>query len=194
MPYRRTISPSVEPVSVNEAKAHLRIDGDDENAYVQALIVAAREYAEPLQGRAYITQTWEMVLDKKPGREIFLPRPPLQSVSSIVFTDKDGVATTVSAADYIVDSVSQPGRVVLKDDKDWPAVELPAIGGVKITFVAGYGANGALVPETIKQAILLMIGHWYSNREEVVLGGYNTPAKIPFAAHSLLQMERVTIL
>jgi len=190
MPYRRTVAPAIEPVSVDEAKFQARVDGSVEDGLIQAYIETARDYCEKVQNRAYIEQTWEMVLDSAPGRIITLPQPPLMSVSSIIFTDAEGVQTTVDAGDYLVDVVSQPGRVLLKDGKDWPDIVYPVTGGVKITFKAGYGATAADVPRAVKQAILLLVADWYKNRENTMQSDRQLLLTVPVSVDRLLQLDR----
>src|SRR5690554_6904374 len=117
----RVTQPAEEPVTLVEAKTHLRVDATDEDALISSLIASAREHVEAFQLRALVTQTWRLSLDRFPrGRVIRLPRPPLQSVTSITYTDPGGAQQTLSNTLYDVDTDSEPGRIVLKDDADWP--------------------------------------------------------------------------
>lgn len=181
--------PASEPVSLAEAKEQLRIDHSDEDGFITGLIEAARLYFEEAARRAFITQTWRLSLDEWPddSDEIELPRPPLQSVTSVVYTDEDGNATTWSTDDYIVDTDSEPGRIVLASNKNWPGVTLYPANPIQITFVAGYGNDSTDVPATYRQGIKLLIGHWYENREATVEA---TVKKIPLAADSLIWLNR----
>ncbi len=163
-------APGVEPVSLAEAKSHLRVDTTDDDALITALITAAREQVENDTRRALVTQTWDYVLDAFPsGSEIVLPLPPLQSVTSITYRDKDGNSSTFDASNYVVDTAGMFGRVVLKSGVTWPSVTLYPAGAVTVRFVAGYGDAGA-VPQSLKQAILLLVGHLYENREAAIMG------------------------
>ncbi|NSW92315.1 MAG: phage head-tail connector protein [Firmicutes bacterium] len=180
--------PSIEPITLEEAKAHIRVDGADEDILITSLITTAREYCESFQNRAYITQVWELILDAFPASPFNIPRPPLQSVDSIKYTDSDGLETTFDSTNYIVDTDSEPGRVALATGIVWPSMTLKSIGGVKIRFTAGYG-DAAAVPMMIKQAMLLLIGHWYENREASFIG--HVSREIEFAVHALLWPERV---
>jgi len=119
---------------------------------------------------------------------IYIPRPRLQSVTSISYTDTVGVSAEVPAGDYIVDSASEPGRVVLRSSASWPVAELQAAAGVVVRFVAGYGAAGD-VPQSIKQAALLLVGHWYENRETIVVG--TVQARLEFTVAALVGPYRV---
>ncbi len=181
--------PATEPVSLDEAKAHLRVTTTDEDAYIASLITAAREWCEGFQQRAYITQAHKLTLDRWPcGRAIYLPRPPLQSVTSIVYTDSEGAQYTIEAKSYIVDTDAEPGRIVLAYGASWPSVTLRPAAGVEITYVAGYG-DASDVPQKVKQAMLLLVGHWYEQREAVLAGSISK--EIEFAVHSLLWQDRV---
>lgn len=181
--------PQQEPVSLDEAKAHLRVTTTDEDAYIASLTTVAREWCEGFQQRAYITQTHKLTLDRWPrGCAIYLPRPPLQSVTSIVYTDSEGAQYTIEAESYIVDTDAEPGRIVLAYGASWPSVTLRPAAGVEITYVAGYG-DASAVPQKAKQAILLLVGHFYEHREVVLTGGISK--EIEFAVHSLLWQDRV---
>jgi uncharacterized phiE125 gp8 family phage protein len=179
-------APADFPIEFEEVKTHLRIDGTDEDDYIQALIIAATKYCENFQRRAYVTQTWELWIDEWP--EYFsIPLPPLVSVTSIDYYNTSDVKATVSSADYFVDTKSEPGRIVLNYSKSWPSTTLRPTNGICVTYICGYGYSDN-VPQNIKQAILLLIGHWFENRESST----DKPlSQIPLAVESLLWQERV---
>lgn len=159
-----------------------------DDTLLTALIQAAREYVEGYQNRALCTQTLELVLDSWPVRDsIEIPKPPLQSVTSIKYKDSAGTESTWADTNYIVDPDSFLGRVVLADGISWPTATLYPAGGIRIQFVAGYGL-AADVPQTTRQAMLLLIGHLYENREA---GTDRALTEIPFGVKSLLDMNRV---
>ncbi len=179
-------APADYPMELDEVKTHLRITGTDEDDYIQSLIIAATSYCEVFQNRAYVTQTWEYWCDSFPDY-FELPRPPLASVTSIDYYNTSDVKATVAAADYFVDTKSEPGRVHLNYNKSWPSTTLRPINGICVTYIAGYGYSEN-IPQNIKQAILLLCGHWFENRE----GSIDKPlSKIPFAVEALLWQERV---
>lgn len=180
--------PASEPVLPADAVLHCRIDGTDENALVTALIVAAREYCEKYSGRAYITQTIRASFDGWPRFPINLPRPPLASVSSIKYYGDDNTEYTLDVASYFVDTDSEPGRIALAAGISLPSTTLRDINAVQVTYTAGYG-NAAAVPQRVKQAMLLLIGYWYENREAAISG--KVSSEIKFAVHSLLGLDRV---
>ncbi|MFZ5762838.1 MAG: head-tail connector protein [Thermodesulfobacteriota bacterium] len=180
-------APAAEPVSLAEAKLHLRVEHAADDALITALIQAARERAEAITRRALISQTWEVYLDEWPSEGfIRLPMPPLQSVASVKYTDTDGVEHTFS--DWAADVASLPGRVVLNHGAAWPSVTLRPVNPIAVRFVAGYG-DAAAVPASIKAAMLLMIGHLYENREESVAGV--SIAALPMGAEALLAPFRL---
>lgn len=189
MPLKLITPPAEEPITLDEAKKHLRVDIANDDTLISSLITAAREYCEDFQNRAYITQTWQLWLDGWPdGSEISIPKPPLQTVSSIKYYSEDGAEYTLPAEDYIVDVQSQPGRVVLASGKSWPDVSLRPANAVVVDFVVGYG-DAVDVPQRVKQAILLLVGHWYEHREAVLTGSISK--EIEFTVSALLWQERV---
>lgn len=183
-------APATEPISLNEAKQHCVVDFNNDDTLISSLIVAAREYCETYQNRAYLTQTWELILDLWP-QIINLPMSPTQSVSSIKYKDYEGLEKTVEASDYIVDTDSEPARIIPAHGKTWPMSEpLQKIAGIRIRYVAGY-SSAVLVPQKVKQAILLLVGHWYNNREALVIGNLSVSKEIEFSVKALLNMQRV---
>lgn len=178
--------PITEPITLAEVKGFLRVDDATEDGFISSIIAASREYCEGFQNRAYNTQTWELWLDAWPCKScIQMPRPPLQAVTSIKCYGTDNAEYTMAPGDYFVDSKSEPGRVVLTYGKSWPSTALRTVNGVVVTFTAGY----TTIPEKVKQAIRLLIGHWFENREAAVLGAISR--EIEFAVHALLWQDRV---
>lgn len=166
-------APATEPVTLAEAKTHLRVDYSTEDAYITALIVAAREYCEQITGRCLAQRTFTATLDEFPayGADIVVPRAPLVSVQSLSYRDGNGVAVTMTAnTDYRVTTSVLPGRIRLPVTTGaWPATRR-IDDAVTIAFTAG----AATAPATAKQAMLLLIGHWFENRESVVQGTIST--------------------
>ena len=165
----QTVAPTIEPVRLEEAKWHLRIDNDDSDYIIENLIKAGREHVEAILNRALMTQTWVMYLEDWPDDSDFIeiPYPPLQSVSSIIYTDTSGTPNTwVAATYYHVDTDSEPGRVILRYGAEWPSATLAPNNPIAITFVCGYSLSQIDdVPQSIKQAILIDVADMYENRE-----------------------------
>jgi uncharacterized phiE125 gp8 family phage protein len=167
------ITPPAElPVSVVEAKAHLRIEHDDEDALIERIIGAAVARIDGRYGwlrRALVTQTWELELPWFPvSRRIALALPPLQSVTSVKYRDLDDVEQTFSSDSYQVVKTTDEGYIYLKTGESWPGGTFERPDAVKIQFVAGYG-GAAAVPETIRQAILIEIGGLYAERGDAAV-------------------------
>ena len=164
-----TSAPAAEPISLAEAKAHLRIDADDEDALIEQLIVAARMFVERTLGLALITQGWSYFLDFWPRSScVTLPIAPVQAISAVILHDGAGGSTTLDADDYAVDVLSQPARLVLNGAT--PPVVARALNAFEIAFTAGYGEEASDVPAPIRQALNLLVAHWFERREPVVLG------------------------
>jgi uncharacterized phiE125 gp8 family phage protein len=156
-----------------------------DEAYLETLIEMASDYTELYLMRSLITQTWEIWLDEWPEDPYEVRYPPLISVTSIKYYDTDNTEYTMDAADYYVDTTSEPGRIGLAYGCTWPSETLRPINGIKITISAGYGAAATDVPQAIRHAILLLIGHMYENREMVMATGA-IPKEIPMSYKALL--------
>jgi len=186
-----TGAPAVEPVTVSEAKAHLRVDGTAEDTLLGSLILTSRLHIEAALGLALITQSWRLRLDRWPnGAEVELPLSPLQSVASVKVAAADGEAETVPANRYVVDLDGTPPRLV-RNGGGWPQPE-KAAGGIEIDFTAGYGDDAEDVPAPIRQALLLLIAHWYEHRDPIEVGSRETA--IPAAVSDLLAPYRTVRL
>lgn len=190
--------PASLPVSIDEAKSHLRIEADDlttaDVATLSAYIGAATNYVEEYLRRRLVTQTWKFSLDGFPeGRgEIVVPASPLVSVSGFVYVDSStGISTAVPGSLYAVDAPSGPnpprGRISLAFEQEWPTAR-DQTNSVEFDAVVGYG-DPADVPEAIRVAILQIVGNLYANRETVVTGTIAT--KLPMSAEFLLSPYRL---
>ena len=186
-------APSVEPVTTAEAKEHLRVYTDDDDTYIDGLILAARNWAEDDTGRALITQTWTRYLNDWPGGNcIDLPFGSLQSVASVKYQDADDAQQTLSSDDYIVSTSETIGKIVLKSDEDWPTLRDDLVDAVQIEFTAGYGDAATDVPQIIRNAMLLMIGHWYENRESTIAG--MSINEVPMSTNAMLSKYRLDLV
>lgn len=186
--------PEEEPITLDEAKAHLRVDFTDDDGYIAALITVAREITEQRTNRALITQTWDYILDDFPQySEIKLRKPSLQSVTSVNYTDSAGIEHIMPTTDYVVDKNNIPGRIFLGFAKIWPVVILQPAAAVRIRFVAGYG-SASDVPMALKQAMLLLIAQWYENREPVVTSSRQSIVPVPMTFDYLIGPYKVVRL
>lgn len=176
--------PAVEPLSLAQAKAHLRVDGTDEDTLIASLVVAARVHVETTTRRALITQGWTFALDQWPSSgRVEVPLAPLISVGSIEIHDQDGIPATLDPVTYEVDGASVPPRILRRRGHVWPSPGLLA-GGIHIEISVGHGVLATDVPEPLRQAVRLIVAHWYEHREPVVLGENATP--VPDTVATLL--------
>jgi len=180
-----------KPVSLVEAKLHLRIDHNDEDTLIDALIDAATETLDGwsgLLGRCLITQTWKIALPGFcSGRIIRLPYPDIVSDGvTIKYFDLDDVEQTYAATSFSVLEDTDGGFVWLKSGEVWPTTN-DRPDAVSVEFDAGYG-DAAAVPAPIKAAILLKLGHLYEHREDVTTGSRG--ASLPKGAESLVMPYR----
>lgn len=186
MGLRLVTPPSAEPLTLADAKAHLRVEHTAEDALIEGYISAARARCEEYQRRAYLTQTWELTLDGFPYGAIRLPRPPLQSVESVTYRDADGVMRTMDPDAYRVDTDGDVGEISLAPGASWPPAR-SGTGAVRVRFVAG-AEDLQDVSETVRQAMRFYVGHYYANREAVAIGA--SVVAIPEAAKALLGPNR----
>lgn len=155
----KRITTPTEPVTLAEAKLHLRVDDTDEDALIHGLISAARETCEDrIEGTVPVTG-WRLTLDSFPDA-IKLPRPPIVSVESVKYLDTAGVQQTLSPLDYVVDTASSPGYIVPAFGKAWPETR-DQINAVEVEYTAG----SATPPAAIKAWLLLAVGDMYAHRE-----------------------------
>ena len=162
-----------------------------EDEYTESLITVARELVEEHTGRRLINQTWNYYLDEWPYKNhIKIPYAPLVSVASVGYTDCDGTTYTMSTTEYNVDTNSEPGRIVLENNGSWPSATLHPMNPINIEYVAGYGTSTD-VPKIIKQAMKLIIGDLYENRENSRDTKFGELKEIPLAARRLLANKRV---
>jgi uncharacterized phiE125 gp8 family phage protein len=182
----RTVAPTEDPVTLAEAKAHVRVDHADDDSLITALIAAATDHLDGytgILGRALITQTWRQDFAAF-APKLRLALRPVASVASVTYFDGDNASQTLSASIYGLFEDGAGPYIALDPDQTWPG-SYRRVDGVSVTYVAGEAA--AAVPNAIKQAILLLVGHWYANREAVAEGQMHA---VPMAAEALIQPYR----
>jgi uncharacterized phiE125 gp8 family phage protein len=170
--------PAVEPVSLSEMKAHLRLDHDGEDDLVAGLVTAARQMVETAARRVLISQSWRVMLHAFPqSRFAPLPVSPVIAVDAVRVFDADGIATDLAPDGFETDSLSDPPRV-------W-FVETPSPGrarhGIAIDVRAGFGPAPHDVPATLRLAIKIVVARWFENRGDVV-----SERALPFEALALI--------
>ena len=181
--------PSREPVQLSEVKSYLGITDDDDSQddVILGHIKAARKKVESYLNRSLITQTLEIAFKDWPDN-LYLDQMPVQSITSIIYTDDDGTDQTLSTAYYSLDDYSVRHKVYLNYSYDWPSAR-DVENSIKVRYVAGYGTTGASVPDDILQAMMIIIGNWVRYQASAESG---LPiSTIPYAAKELLQEYRV---
>lgn len=187
--------PTVEPISLEEARLHLRLDAQGsppahpDDSLIMDQLAAAREYAENFLGRTLSVYTYELVGDGFVAAGIELPMPPIVGIQSVKYLDATGTEQTLPSSDYQV-QVDENFSVFLlpAEGKLWPATQIGVTDAVRIRYEAGYddassSPAGIQLPRSIRAAILLMLGHLYWNREATTQGGLS---EIPLGVAALL--------
>ena len=186
MPLKRTVDPEVLPVSLPEVRQHTRVTNHDDDAHLKTLMESATRHIELLSRKQLITQTWRVTGCNWPGSIIELPKRPLVSVTTVKYHDTAGNQQTVDSGLYTVDTDATPGRIVLNHGESWPT-NRGHTNDIEITFVCGFG-DASDVPDTLRHAIKMMVGHWNENREAVMVGV--VAANTPMAVKDLYFAER----
>jgi uncharacterized phiE125 gp8 family phage protein len=182
--------PAVEPLDLTETKAHLRVEHDREDTAIQALIRAARELCEQVTRRALIEQTRALRLDRLPSlfkmhRMIPLPYPPLIAVEQVTQRSASGVETILPPADYeAVAGGEGSGRLSFKR-LPWEAA------GLTIRYRCGYGPAPDDVPAPLRHGMLMLLAHWYEQRESAASNGV---APVPYGVEALWRPFKVVSL
>ena len=175
----RITQPTVEPVSLGEAKVQARVDTEADDAYIQSLIAVARQYVEDILDITILTTVWEVSYDLFPVWAIVLPRPMLQSANiTVTYRLGDGATSTKSSAagDFRVDTRTVPGRIYPNWSDTWPGVRGDE-NSVVVNYTAGFGDDGSSVNPIYKHLIMMLVAHWYDSRQIVAPGNYGTIPK-----------------
>ena len=171
VPYGKLVlktGPATTAISLAEAKAFLRVDSDydDDNAYITSLIGVATNVVEQFTRRRLITQTYNIYYDEFPPF-MDLQVGNVASVTHVKYYDTDNTLQTLDTSEYDVDIRVKPGRIYQAEDGNFPSTyERP--NAVEVEFVVGGTASD--VPDAIKQAMYIVIGRYYENRQDVVMG------------------------
>lgn len=179
--------PETERVSLEDAKAHLRINHDADDEVIAALIKTARQICEEYTGLALITRDCRLYLDQWPKHTLSLPKPPLVNVAAVNVYDADGVPSEFPAAHYAVDTAGRPGRVEMTGTPPWPG---QALSGIEIEFSAGFGDSEDDVPSSLREGIKRLVAHLYMNRGDVGETAVRNAGAAPlFAPHRRMRLS-----
>ena len=181
--------PVLEPLSVSDAKAFLRVEHDDDDTIIAALIAAARNHVEALTRLGLINQTWRIVLDGWPEQGRIKPRlGPLRSLAAARVYNELGVASSIDTGRFVVDTASSTIAA--------PGWSLPvpgrAVAGIELDVNIGFGAAAADVLQILLQAIRMLVAHWYENRSLVSIG--QSVAMMPPSVNAMISSYRVLSL
>ncbi|MZR14230.1 hypothetical protein GQE99_14500 [Maritimibacter sp. DP07] len=177
--------PTERPISLASMKAHLRVRHDEEDTYIEGLVDAAVGMIDGPGGIgvALMEQTWRRSFDRIED-VVKLPGAPVKSIAEVGYIDRDGVTQTFAAANYELDANAEPARV-------WPVNAWPVVkdrpGAIWIDYVLGEAASAA-VDATLLQAVRMLVGHWYENREAVIVG--TSAASVPIGVDLILRSHR----
>ena len=183
----QTTAPAVEPLTLADVKAHLRIDSNEEDALLQSLILTSRLHVEVALGLALITQTWSCFFDRWPlalsssVAALNLPLSPVKSVEAVRIYAEDGTFASLPLSGFTFDLASRTPRVIrrLGTQTTDPGRRM---NGIEISVTAGFGATAADVPAPIRQALLLLVAHWYEHRDPGEIGSPDARIPIPISA------------
>jgi uncharacterized phiE125 gp8 family phage protein len=207
--------PAVLPLTLTQVKQHLRVDHDDEDATIAAILSAATSHLdgrEGLLGRCLLEQTWELRLDAFPcrwtgqtvtrDRAIEVPLPPLREVVSVKYVDENGDLQTLAPSVYqIIAGGFGLARIAEAWGQSWP-VTRDEPDAVRVTFKAGYAAAteesppaaGEGVPTVLLHALKLIAGHLYEHREAVAFDQRDPPVLIPMGVFAFINPFRIGVL
>lgn len=185
MTSKRISDPAVLAVTVQQAKAHLRISANDDDDVVQSLLAAAIDFLERDTGLSLINQTWRFWFDAVPDDKVLLiDRRPANDIVSFIGYDLTGNAASIGAESYFLNTVTVPARLRLAADQDWQV----AVNGLEVDVRSGFGETGADVPSSLVQAILCLVAHWYEFRG--AFDASDQPVSIPDAYKRLIKPWR----
>jgi len=170
MRLRRSLvtGPAIEPVTLDELKAHLRVDTSDEDELLLRHLVSARDAVEQYSGLKLINQTWDLWLDQQANTVLSIPLGPLVSIDGVYTTNDAGTETELASTYYICDTGDwqMPGRLILNYGVSWPAwPSQRTYRSVRVRVTVGFGTAATDVPRTIREAVLIIAAATYENRE-----------------------------
>ena len=168
--------PAVEPVTLAEAKAYLRLESEHEDALVESLVAAARRTLELATRRAFLAQSWRVTVEGRPGsRAVALPLAPVLEIVAVRVVSASGSPETLAVELYRLDDAADPPRLLVVADAPSPA---DGPGSIEIDARYGFGSEAADVPETIRLAILRLVARWFERRGDAGDGSGGLPADV----------------
>lgn len=194
MPDYQTTAPTTLALTLADAKLQLNVSSTIDDAIITSHIKAATLMLENRTNRCFVTQTRKLLLQNfgdpqhVRDRYVVIPRSPVKSISSITYVASEGTTTTLPSTDYTASIYDQPSRIGEAYNATWPSVRYQP-NAVAVTYVAGHSTVSSGVPENIKQAVRMVVSHWYRNREAVVTGTISK--EVEYGVDALLESEHV---
>lgn len=181
--------PGALPVSLADVKDYCRVDHDEEDNLLQALLDASVAHVQARVGKVLINQTWRADWDGRVSSfRRYLPVVPVSSITEIAYTDRDGADQTATIGDFHLVASEDEAWLEPKRGKVWPALDASP-SALRITYVAGFGGEAAVVPANLALAIKQIVAYWYEYREAVVVSGQ--PMELPLSAQVLINQSRI---
>jgi uncharacterized phiE125 gp8 family phage protein len=176
MPNLLNTPPVVEPISLAEAKAYLRVSHVDEDATISRLIEAARQTVEKHLGLGLLSQSWSVFFDRWPAPG-YLPitLAPILAITDVKIYGDDNVAAIIDPAHYYLDRLSRPARLTMRVGR-WLPQPGRVLNGIEVVLSVGFGTTAASVPQPLREALLLLLTHYYANRGDAA--AFDMPAGI----------------
>jgi len=183
----RVAAPATTPITLAEAKAQMRVETSDDDALITRLIAAAVAFTDGqgALGKAMITQTWRQWVGNNPN-EIQLAMLPVASVTAVKYYDTDGALQTATLADFEVFGTSTYKYIKPASGKSWPVAQTRS-DAIAVEYTAGYGDATTDIPDTLRHALLMLIAHWYENRENSTMDKLEST---PFGFDEMINIER----
>lgn len=179
-----TSGPTIEPVTLAEAKAHLRVDSAAEDTLITALITTSRLQIEAALSIALLSQTWSYFIDRLPRDGVIaLPLRPVRSLDAVRRHQDDGGFAVLPPSGFTLDGLSMPPRIVARETTAFATAPRLA-NAYEFSVTVGFGATAADVPAPIREAVLQLTAHWFEHRDPSEIG--TEAARIPAAVSQLL--------
>ena len=179
---RRVGDAGTRPVSLDQGKAYLRVTNSAEDTLIAALIAAACDLVGEMSGRVLASETWAWSQPSFSGTET-LPKSPVLALTSVAYVNSAGAAITATLGNFVLYLNDDLAQISPINGADWPDGDTSRPDGVTVTFTAGYTA----LPDSLRMAVLLLLGHYYTNREAVGAG----MEELPLSIHHLTSAYRI---